>query len=446
MSGLILAAILGIALIVVLIAVVKVHPFLSLMIGSIATAIIAGVPYDKSLTSFTNGVGSTASGVGLLIALGGIIGILLTRSGGADVICDTILKKAPEHKLPWAMALSAFIVGIPLFFEVGVVILIPIILLVARRTKMPVIALGIPALAGLSALHAFVPPHPGPLVAIDALHANLGLTLAFGLIIAIPTVAVAGPLMVHWMVKMVPIQAKQEEDSKKEDKPQNRPTFAEASSVILLPVILMLAASVVDIMGQSKSTFGSVIAWIGTPLEALTITTIFAMILFAIRAKWSRDTLNSLVGLSFSSIASILLIVAAGGGFKQTLVDSGIGKVIATGIVQANLNPLLAGWIVAVLIRLATGSATVATVTASGIVAPLAANLNQVQLALLVLAIGAGSIFLSHVNDAGFWLVKEYFGMSVGQTFKTWSLMETVLSVVGLAIIMLVSAVVPVFI
>lgn len=295
-------------------------------------------------------------------------------------------------------------------------------------------------------MHAFVPPHPGPLVAIDALHANLGLTLAFGLIIAIPTVAIAGPLMVHWMVKMVPIQAKQDEDNKKEDKPQNRPTFAEASSVILLPVILMLAASVVDITGQSKSTFGSVIAWIGTPLEALTITTIFAMILFAIRAKWSRDTLNSLVGLSFSSIASILLIVAAGGGFKQTLVDSGIGKVIATGIVQANLNPLLAGWIVAVLIRLATGSATVATVTASGIVAPLAANLNQVQLALLVLAIGAGSIFLSHVNDAGFWLVKEYFGMSVGQTFKTWSLMETVLSVVGLAIIMLVSAVVPVFI
>lgn len=445
MSGLILAAILGIALIVVLIAIVKLHPFLSLMIGSAVTAMIAGVSYDQSLTSFTTGVGSTASSVGLLIAFGGIIGILLTRSGGADVICDTILKKAPERKLPWAMAASAFVVGIPLFFEVGVVILIPIILLVARRTKMPVIALGIPALAGLSALHAFVPPHPGPLVAIDALHANLGLTLGLGLIISIPVVAIAGPLMANWMVKMVPIQAKEEKADNQENEIANRPTFLEASSVILLPVVLMLAASVVDIIGQAKTVWGKVIVWAGTPLEALTITTIFAMILFAIRAKWTRDTLNSLVGLAFSSIASILLIVAVGGGFKQTLVDSGIGKVIATGIVQSNLNPLLAGWLVAVLIRLATGSATVATVTASGIVAPLATNLNQVQVALLVLAIGAGSIFLSHVNDAGFWLVKEYFGMSVGQTFKTWSLMETVLSVAGLAIVMAVSAIVPVF-
>lgn len=445
MTQLIIAAAVGIALIVLLIAIVKVHPFLSLMIGSAVTAVIAGVPYYQSLKSFTTGVGSTVSGVGLLIALGGIIGILLTRSGGADVIVDTILEKAPQNKLPWAMAMSAFIVGIPLFFEVGVVILIPIILLVARRSKMPVIVLGIPALAGLSALHAFVPPHPGPLVAIDALHANLGLTLGLGLIIAVPTVIIAGPLLARWMVKLVPIMAPEEDTVKSNDKPESRPSFLEAVSIIILPVVLMLAASIVDIAGVAQTPVGRVVAWVGGPLEALTITTIFAMILFAIRAKWSRETLNSLVGMSFSSIASILLIVAAGGGFKQTLVDSGIGKIIAQGIVQANLNPLLAGWLVAVLIRLATGSATVATVTASGIVAPLAANLSPVQLTLLVLAIGAGSIFLSHVNDAGFWLVKEYFGMTVGQTFKTWSLMETVLSVIGLAIVMLVSVIVPLF-
>ncbi len=441
MEQLIIAALLGIALIVVLIAVVKLHPFLSLMLGAVVTALIAGVPYDESLNSFTQGVGSTVSGVGLLIALGGIIGILLTRSGGADVIVDTILEKAPQNKLGWAMAMSAFIVGIPLFFEVGVVILIPIILLVARRAKMPVIALGIPALAGLSALHAFVPPHPGPLAAIDALHANLGMTLGLGLLIAIPTVIIGGPLLARWMVKLVPIMAPEEDTVKAEKKPENRPSFLESVSVIILPVVLMLAASVVDIMGATKTPVGRAIAWIGSPLEALTITTIFAMVLFAVRAKWSRETLNSLVGLSFSSIASILLIVAAGGGFKQTLVDTGIGDVIASGIVQANLNPLFAGWLVAVLIRLATGSATVATLTASSIVAPLAAHMSPIQLALLVLAIGAGSIFLSHVNDAGFWLVKEYFGMTVGQTFKTWSLMETALSVVGLVIVLLVSGV-----
>ncbi|MFD0704462.1 GntP family permease [Alloscardovia venturai] len=445
MSTLIIAAILGIALIVLLIAVVKLHPFLSLMIGSAVTAVIAGVPYDKSLDSFTSGVGGTVSSVGLLIALGGIIGILLTRSGGADVIVDTILQKSPQNKLGWAMALSAFVVGIPLFFEVGVVILIPIILLVARRAKMPVIALGIPALAGLSALHAFVPPHPGPLVAIDALHANLGLTLGLGLIIAIPVVIIAGPVAARWMVKMVPIMAPEEDTVKSQDAPESRPSFGEAISVILLPVVLMLAASIVDVANLKSTPWGRAIVWIGTPLEALTITTIFAIVLLAFRARWNRDTVNSIVGSSFASIAGILLIVAAGGGFKQTLVDSGIGKVIAESITQANLNPLIAGWLVAVLIRLATGSATVATVTASGIVAPLAANLNPLQLALLVLSIGAGSIFLSHVNDAGFWLVKEYFGMTVGQTFKTWSLMETILSVSGLAIVMLVSVIAPLF-
>lgn len=439
MSSLIVAAVLGIALIVVLIAVVKVHPFLSLMIGSAATAIMAGVPYYKSLDSFTDGVGSTVSGVGLLVALGGIIGILLTRSGGADVIVDTILEKAPRNKLSWAMTLGAFIVGIPLFFEVGVVILIPIILLAARRAKMPVVALGIPALAGLSALHAFIPPHPGPLVAIDALKANLGLTLGLGLLVAIPVVVVSGPLMARWMVKLVPIMAPEVDAGETREPSEHRPTFFEAISVILLPVVLMLAASMVDVLGMTGTPVGRAIAWVGTPLEALTITTIFAMVLLAFRAKWSRENLNSIVGSSFSSIAGILLIVAAGGGFKQTLVDSGIGNDIASGIMQANLNPLVAGWLVAVLIRLATGSATVATVTASGIIAPLSTNLSPVQLSLLVLAIGTGSIFLSHVNDAGFWLVKEYFGMTVGQTFKTWSLMETVLSVSGLIAVLAVS-------
>nr|WP_238565654.1 GntP family permease [Bifidobacterium minimum] len=295
MSSLIVTAVLGIALIVVLIAVVKVHPFLSLMIGSAATAIMAGVPYYKSLDSFTDGVGSTVSCVGLLVALGGIIGILLTRSGGADVIVDTILAKAPRNKLSWAMALSAFIVGIPLFFEVGVVILITIILLAARRAKMPVVALGIPALAGLSALHAFIPPHPGPLVAIDALKANLGLTLGLGLLVAIPVVVVSGPLMARWMVKLVPIMASEVDAGETREPSEHRPTFFEAISVILLPVVLMLAASMVDVLGMTGTPVGRAIAWVGTPLEALTITTIFAMVLLAFRAKWSRENLNSIV-------------------------------------------------------------------------------------------------------------------------------------------------------
>lgn len=260
--NLIAAAIIGIAVIVLLIAACKVHPFLSLLAGSFVMAVCAGVPFDKAFDSFTSGVGGTISNVGLLIAFGSIIGTILFKSGGADTIVDTIMAKTPLQRLPWAMALIAFIVGIPMFFEVGVVILI-----------------------------------------------------------------------------------------------------------------------------------------------------------------------------------LVVLIVAAGGGFKQTLVDSGIGDVIANSITESAMNPPIAGWLVAVLIRLATGSATVATVTASGIMVPLAAGMSPTHLALLVLAIGAGSVFFSHLNDAGFWLVKEYFGMSVGQTLKTWSLMETILSVVGLGCVMLLSLV-----
>ena len=438
--NLIIAAILGIATIVILITVVKLHPFLSLMVGSFVMAVCAGVSYDKSFDSFTTGLGTTVSSVGILIALGGIIGTLLTVSGGADAIVDTILDKTPSHLLPWAMALVAFAVGIPLFFEVGVVILIPVVIFAARRANKPVILLGIPALAGLSTLHAFIPPHPGPLVAISALNANLGLTLGLGLLVAVPTVIISGPLLARILVRWVPIKAP--EDNKIKETPEDkssRPSFGTSLFVILLPVILMLCSSIIDLTGKTKNPVGRFFVFIGQPLEALLITTFVAMILLGLMHGHGRDKLNSIVNTSFGSIAGILLIVGAGGGFKQTLVDSGIGKVIASGIASSAINPLNAGWLVAVLIRVATGSATVATVTASGLMVPLATGLSPTHLCLLVLAIGAGSVFLSHVNDAGFWMVKEYFGMTVGQTFKTWSLMETVLSIVGLGFTLLVS-------
>lgn len=439
--NLIAAAIIGIAIIVLLIAVCKVHPFLSLLAGSFAMAVCAGVEYDKAFDSFTSGVGSTIANVGLLIAFGSIIGTILFKSGGADTIVDTIMSKTPLQRLPWAMALIAFIVGIPMFFEVGVVILIPVVLFAARRAKAPVVLLGIPALAGLSTLHAFVPPHPGPLTAIGALNANLGITLALGLIVAIPTVIISGPLFGKLAVKWVPIAAPENTAEAAPKSAENRPSFTSAIAVILLPVVLMLASSIVDLTGQSETVWGRALAFIGTPLAALLITTIFAMVVLGYMQKFTRDAVNGMVGQSFSSVAGIILIVAAGGGFKQTLVDSGIGDVIANSITESAMNPLIAGWLVAVLIRLATGSATVATVTASGIMVPLATGMSPTHLAMLVLAIGAGSVFFSHLNDAGFWLVKEYFGMTVGQTLKTWSLMETILSVTGLGCVMLLSLV-----
>ena len=264
--------------------------------------------------------------------------------------------------------------------------------------------------------------------------------LGLGLLVAIPTVIISGPLLGKVMARWVPIMAPEQSAAENaEQSPEHRPTFAQAITVILCPVVLMLAASVVDLTGQSTTAWGRVLAFIGTPLTALFLTSVLAMVLLGFMQHATRDAVNGMVGKSFGTVAGIVFIVAAGGGFKQTLVDSGISDVIANSITESAMNPLIAGWIVAVLIRLATGSATVATVTAAGIMAPLAANLSPVQLALLVLAIGAGSVFFSHLNDAGFWLVKEYFGMTVGQTLKTWSLMETVLSVVGLGCVMLLS-------
>jgi GntP family gluconate:H+ symporter len=442
-TRLIVAAVIGIAVIVLLIVWLKLHPFLSLMLGAGVLAVAAGLSYVDAFTSFTAGLGSTVAGVGILIALGAIIGKMLIDSGGADQIVDTVLAKTPAKRLPWAMAFAAFIIGIPLFFEVGVVLLIPVVMLVARRSKLSMIAVGIPALAGLSALHGLVPPHPGPLIAIDALGANLGLTLGLGLLVSIPTVAIAGPLLAKPMARWVPLEPPTEIlGAGDREEGGRRPSFGVAITVVLLPVVLMLARTLAETIGFEESGVGQVLDFIGTPLVALLITALVSLVLLGTRQGRDRGQVSKLVDSSFAPIASILLIVGAGGGFKQTLVDSGVGDVIAKGLADAPISPLLAAWLVAVLIRVATGSATVATVTAAGIVAPLAEGLSPTHVALMVLAIGAGSVFLSHVNDAGFWLVKEYFKMTVGQTFKTWSLMECVLSVTALVVVLLLSLVI----
>lgn len=442
-TQLVLAAVISIVLIVVLIIWAKMHPFFALMLGSAVMAVAANIGFQDSFKSFTSGLGSTVGGVGVLIVLGAVIGRFLTESGGADEIVDTILAKTPAKRLPWAMAFAAFIIGIPLFFEVGVVLLIPIVMLVAKRANLPVILVGIPALAGLSALHGLVPPHPGPLIAIDALEANLGLTLALGLLVAIPTVIVAGPILAKPMARWVPIRAPEKLLGPADEKRTGAtPAFGVALSVVLMPVVLMLMMTAVEAFGFDDNLIGRVLIFIGTPLQALLITSLYAMWALGLALGRSANEVADETGAAFAPIASILLIVGAGGGFKQTLVDSGVGDVIGSGIADSGMPILFAGWLVAVVIRVATGSATVATITAAGIMAPLAGDLSNTHVALLVLAIGAGSVFLSHVNDAGFWLVKEYFGMTVLQTFKTWTVMECAVSVVGLAGVLLLGVVV----
>ncbi len=437
---LVAAALLGIGVIVALIIGAKIHPFLALTAGALTVGITAGVSVETSIASFTTGFGSTAAGVGILIALGAMFGKLLADSGGADQIVDTIIGHASPRALPWAMAVVGAIIGLPMFFEIGLVLLMPVIYLVARRSGQSLVTIGIPALAGLSAMHGLVPPHPGPLTAIDYLGADLGTTLALGVAVAIPTVIIAGPvfgLVGRYVTVEVPHRF---EATDQEDVPV-RPTFAITIASVLLPVFLMMGKALADIfIDDETDPLRRTLDVLGTPLIALLIAVVVGMFTLGLGSGMGRDGVAKSLESSLPGVAGILLIVAAGGGFKQSLVDTGIGTIVAERVADSNISVLVLAWFVAVLIRLATGSATVATVTASGLLAPLTAQLSSGEVSLMVLAIGAGSVFFSHVNDAGFWLVKEYFGMTVGQTIKTWSAMETLLSVSGLAFVMVLNA------
>jgi GntP family gluconate:H+ symporter len=460
---LVLAALLGIALIVALITWLKVHPFLSLTVGSLAVGIVAGLPMADVVSGFGEGFGSTAASVGALIALGAMFGKLLADSGGADQIVDTIVGHAGRRALPWAMALVGALVGLPMFFEIGLVLLMPVIFLVARRSGLSLIQVGIPALAGLSAMHGLVPPHPGPLVAIDALKADLGITLGLGVLVALPTIVLSGPLFARYAARWVNVPAPElYETAPREKSPaqagdggpatragdtaaaekRSRPSFGLTLATVLLPVVLMMGKALADILLDEGDRVRTVLDNLGTPLVALLIAVIVAMFTFGLGSGMDRGRIAESLERSLPPIAGILLIVAAGGGFKQTLIDTGIGKLVADWVDGSGLSVLLMAWVVAVLIRLATGSATVATITASGIMAPLVTTLSTGETSLLVLAIGAGSLFFSHVNDAGFWLVKEYFGLSVGQNIKTWSLMETLISVSGLVFVLALSLII----
>jgi GntP family gluconate:H+ symporter len=495
-AQLLLAALLGIATVVLLIVWAKFHPMLGLILGTAVLAAVALVSPEDALTSFITGLGSTAGAVGLLIALGAMLGKLLADSGGANRIVDGIIDRVGVKTLPWAMALIAAIIGLPMFFEIGVVILVPIVVLVARRTNVSLMLVGIPALAGLSVLHGLVPPHPGPVTAIDFLHADLGYTLVFGLIVAVPTLVIAGPLLARFVDKAVPVHAaaagaagaagatrdgqdrpaeregvagdqEVDQDARRQgvavrergaaagsaslgrDEPVERapgatrtPTFFLSILSILLPVVLMLIRAIGELTLDDDSQLRSVLDFVGEPAVALLVGVLVAMLAVGRSSGMNRTEINESLGSGLPAIASILLIVAAGGGFKQVLSDSGVAQVIAHAAQGSHISVLILGWLIAVGIRLATGSATVATVTAAGIVAPLGKTLDSPHLSLLVLAVGAGSLFFSHVNDAGFWLVKEYFGLTVWETIKSWSVMETVISVVGLVGVLILGAIV----
>ncbi|GIO22188.1 gluconate:H+ symporter [Oceanobacillus sp. J11TS1] len=434
---------LGITIISIVIVILGVswwkwHAFISLTVASLFLAVFSGLQMSEIVTAYETGVGDVLGHLIGILALGTILGKMMSDSGAGMQVADFFTRKFGANKLPWAMLLSGFIIGIPVFFEVGLVILLPLVISIRKSTKQNILLIGIPVLAGLSIVHGLVPPHPGAMTAIGIYGADMGKVLLYSLLIAFPTAVIAGPVFSKWIHKRV-IPVGEPELIRVETKTKNDlPSTGISFFIILLPVILMgltVFTPYLPITGLVEQFF----LFIGSPVIALLISCFAAYYFLGYRQGMDRNLLKKLTEECLLPLASIILIIGAGGGFKQILIDSGVGTAIASMAEQISLSPLVLAFLVAGLIRVATGSATVALTTSAGIVSPVVANMTGVNLELLVIVTGAGSLMLSHVNDAGFWLVKEYMGLTVKETFKTWTVMETILAFVAFGFAMVLS-------
>ncbi|MDR4926634.1 GntP family permease [Peribacillus sp. YIM B13472] len=431
---------LGITLIAIVIVILGVswwkwHAFISLTVASLFLAVFSGLPMDKIVGAYETGVGAVLGHLIGILALGTILGKMMSDSGAGMQVADFFINKFGVKNLPWAMLLSGFIIGIPVFFEVGLVILLPLVISIRKSTKVNILLIGIPVLAGLSIVHGLVPPHPGAMTAIGIYNANMGHVLLYSLIIAFPTAVIAGPLFAKWVQKRV-IPVGEPELIRVVTKSSGLPGTGVSFFIILLPVLLM----VLTVLAPYLPLPGSIekfLLFIGSPVIALLISCFAAYYFLGYRQGMDKSLIKKLTEECLLPLASIILIIGAGGGFKQILIDSGVGTAIASMSEEISLSPIVLAFLVAGLIRIATGSATVALTTAAGIVSPVVANMTGVNLELLVIATGAGSLMFSHVNDAGFWLVKEYMGLTVKETFKTWTVMETLLSFVAFGLVLI---------
>lgn len=433
-TRLMFCVLLAIASIIVLISATKLPPFLSILIGTFIAGVGAGLPPEEVAKAFSKGAGAILGEAGIIIALGSMLGALMAESGAADRIATTLLGLGKGKSLPWVMALVAMVIGLPLFFEVGLVMMVPIIFVMAKRSNQPLLKIAIPALAGMTTLHALMPPHPGPLIAVGALHADVGLTMLLGFCLAVPAVMLAGPIYGNWLSKRLHVDEPADIGALFSAPPKapRQPGFGVSLLIILLPVILMLGSTLAKVALPADSSAGLTLKFLGEPLIALGLAVIGAVICLGWAAGMPRAEVGNTLRKALAPIAVLLLTIGAGGGLKQTLLDAGVSQTISKAAEGAHMPYLLLAWLIAVALRQATGSATVATTTTAGILAPMMAGLAATQSSLVALAIGAGSVFFCHVNDAGFWMVREYFGLQLKQTIWVWSVLQTIVSVVGL--------------
>jgi Gnt-I system high-affinity gluconate transporter len=422
----------------VFLTVKKVNPFLSLLIVAITAGLLLGMPPAQLVKSIEKGVGSTLGGLALILCLGAVLGKILEASGAAEKIAITLIKKFGEKNIQWAVLLTGFLIGIPLYYNAGFVILVPLVFMLAKKTGLPLLYIAIPMAAALSTTHCFLPPHPGPVVLVNAFNADMGKVLVYGIIIAIPAVIVAGPLLGRAVKGITSSQTNlfSPVDTELKELPAALPSFL----IALLPVLLITLAVIAQNF-LADGVLKTIFLFIGESTIALLIAVILAFYFFGIRKNIPMEKLMKWLGDGISGIAMILLIITAGGVFKQVLQDSGTGDYIASFSSKWQMPPLIFAWVITALLRVTIGSATVAGITAAGIVAPLVTS-GIASPELMVLAVGSGSVFGSHINDSGFWMYKEFFQLSLKQTFLSWTVMETVISILGLAGVLILNSIV----
>jgi Gnt-I system high-affinity gluconate transporter len=432
--------ILGICFLLFLILVLKFNAFLSFVIVSLAVGLAEGMTIDNAVVSIEHGIGDTMGYLVLILGFGSMLGKLVSESGAAQKITSRLIRFFGIKHIQMALMLTGFIVGISLFYDVGFFIMIPLVFTVAASTGLPLLYVGLPMLASLSVTHGYLPPHPAPTAIVTLFHADLGITLFYGLIVAIPAIIISGPVLSKVLSK---IEAKplQEFLNQKVLDDEELPGFWVSFFSSLLPVLLITISTVAGFLLPEDNGLRKVLGYIGNPVIAMLIAVLFSICTLGLaRGRKITDIMNSLAH-SVTTITMIMLLIAGAGALKQVLVDSGVSKYIGELLSQSSLSPLFLGWLIATILRFCVGSATVAGITTAGIVLPLVTG-GSVNPELMVLAIGAGSLMFGHVNDGGFWLFKEYFNLSIKDTLKTWSVMETSIGISGLIGVMVLSLIV----
>jgi Gnt-I system high-affinity gluconate transporter len=435
-----LIVIAGIILLMMLILALKLNAFLSFVISSLAVGLAEGMPLDKAVMSIESGIGSTLGYLVIIIGFGAMLGKLVAESGAAQRITTRIINAFGPNRVQLAVMLTGFIIGVPLFYDVGFVIMIPLVFTVAASTGLPLLYVGLPMLASLSVTHGFLPPHPAPTAILQTFGADMGKTMVYGTLIAIPAILLSGPVF-YKFVKKVDAKPMQEFVNLKKFEDDEMPGLWTSILSALLPVILIGLPTILKIFLSDQSTAVEFAGYVGNPVVAMLVSLMVATYTLGIARGRNIVDITQSMTHSVASLTMVLLVIAGAGGLKQVLVDSGVSRYIGEVLGNTGISPLILGWLVATILRIFLGSATVAGITTAGIVLPLV-HASSVNPELMVLAIGSGSLMTAHINDGGFWLVKEYFGLSIKDTLRTWTVMETCVGITGLVGVLILNAII----